>query len=146
MDRPDGPAQSLNDSPTATARADSKGPGQLIVEITTDLSTLIRKEIELAKQEVGDLVKTKVQAFGLIAVAAMVGLLVLPFILLTFLEILAIWLPRWGATLIVTLSMLAMAGGLILVAKKMLGKKVKPEKTINSLKEDVEWAKNLKKS
>ncbi|HVE76515.1 MAG TPA: phage holin family protein [Actinomycetota bacterium] len=146
MDRPDGPTQSLNDSSTADARADSKGPGQLIVEITTDLSTLIRKEIELAKQEVGELVKTKVQAFGLIAVAAVVGLLFLPFILLTFLEILAIWLPRWSASLIITFSMLAMAGGLVLMAKKKLDRKLKPEKTINSLKEDVEWAKNLKKS
>ncbi len=146
MDRPDGPTQSLNDSSTADARADSKGPGQLIVEITTDLSTLIRKEIELAKQEVGDLVKTKVQAFGLIAVAVIVGLLILPFILLTVLEILAIWLPRWSASLIVTLLMLALAGALVFVAKKKLGKNVKPEKTINSLKEDVEWAKNLKKS
>ena len=146
MDRPDGPTRSLNDPPPAATRDDSKGPGQLIVEITTDLSTLIRKEIELAKQEVGELVKTKVQAFGLIAIAAVVGLLFLPFILLTFLEILAIWLPRWSASLIITLLMLAVAAALVLVAKKKLGKKVKPEKTINSLKEDVEWAKNLKKS
>ena len=40
-------------------RTEGRSAGQLMKEITEDISTLIRKEIELAKQELGTSVATK---------------------------------------------------------------------------------------
>jgi len=118
--------------------------GALIKDITTDVSTLVRKEIELAKAEVSQIVKEKLVAVGLFVVGGVVAVLILPFALLTLMEVLAIWLQRWAAALIVTLMMIA-GGGLLFVigAKKIKGKTL-PEETIGSIKEDVAWAKNRK--
>lgn len=119
--------------------------GDLIVEITQDLSRLIRKEIELAKQETAELLRPKLIAGALLAVGVVLGMLLLPFILFTIYLILAIWLPQWVAAAIVTLATAAACGATFLVAKSKLAGKLTPERTIRSLKEDVEWAKNLKK-
>ena len=118
--------------------------GALIKDITTDVSTLVRKEIELAKAEVSQIVKEKLVAVGLFVIGGVVAVLILPFALLTLMEVLAIWLQRWAAALIVTLMMIA-GGGLLFVigAKKIKGKTL-PEETIESIKEDVAWAKNRK--
>ncbi|MBW3588286.1 MAG: phage holin family protein [Actinobacteria bacterium] len=118
--------------------------GALIKDITTDVSTLVRKEIELAKAEVSQIVREKLVAVGLFVVGGVVAVLILPFALLTLMEVLAIWLQRWAAALIVTLMMIA-GGGLLFVigAKKIKGKTL-PEETIESIKEDLAWAKNRK--
>ncbi len=119
--------------------------GALVKEISTDISTLVRKEIELAKAEVSQIMREKLVAAGLFVIGGVVAILIFPFALITIMEVLAIWLQRWAAALIVTLLMI-IGGGLIFWAgaKKLKGKSM-PEDTIESIKEDVEWAKNLKK-
>lgn len=124
------------------AAAHSMGPGELIKEITADLSTLVRKEVELAKSEVGQVVKDKAMAAGLFALGGVLAIMIIPFALLTIVEVLAIWLPRWGASLIVTGLMMILAFVVFLFGKKKLRSKFKPEATIRTLKEDVQWAKN----
>lgn len=119
--------------------------GDLIVEITQDLSRLIRKEIELAKGETAELLRPKLVAGALIAVGVILGMLLLPFILFTVYLVLAIWMPNWVASLIVTLVTAAACGTVFFIAKSKLAGKLMPERTIRTLKEDVEWAKHLKK-
>lgn len=125
--------------------ANGQSLGGLIKEITFDMSNLVRKEVELAKQEVTELVRTKLLAVGLFVIGGVLGLLIAPFMLLTLIEVIAIWLPRWAATLIVTGLMVAVALLVVLVAKSKFDARMKPEKTIQSLKEDVAWAKRLKR-
>ena len=119
--------------------------GNLIKEITLDLSNLVRKEVQLAKQEVSELVRTKLLAAGLFIIAGVLGLLIVPFLLLTLIDVLDIWLPKWAASLTVTGLMVAVAAVVVMVAKRKFDSHMKPEKTIQSLKEDVEWAKRLKR-
>ena len=120
------------------------GPGELIKEITADISTLIRKEIELAKQEVSEGLKSKLIGIAMIAVAGIMGLLLVPFLLLTIIDVLDIWLPKWGASATVTGFMLFVSVVIILLAKSKLSAKFAPERTIRTLKEDVKWAKRRK--
>lgn len=119
--------------------------GGLIVEITQDISTLIRKEVELAKSELTEVVRAKAISAGLYAIGGLLAMLVIPFVLLTIYEVLKIWLPGWGAALIITSSTAVLAIGIFAVARKKFSQKLKPEETIRTLKEDVEWAKSLKR-
>jgi uncharacterized membrane protein YqjE len=119
--------------------------GDLIRGITQDLSTIVSKEIELAKAEVSEILKSKMRAAAIGALGLILAGLMIPLLLLTLIEVLAIWLDRWAATLIVTLVVGAAAGLAFLVAKRFFDKKFVPEKTVQSLKEDVKWARDLRK-
>ena len=130
----------------ANERRNAQSLGGLVVDITQDLSNLVRKEIELAKKEISELVRTRLVGAGLAILGALLGLLLIPFILLTVMEVLNIWLPRWTAALIVTGLMAAAGGAAFLLAMRQFKKKVKPERTIRSLKEDAQWIKHRKNS
>jgi len=122
-----------------------KSLGSLVMEITQDFSKLMRKEVELAKQETTEMVRTKLMAAGLGVVGAVLGLFLVPFVLFTVYQILAVWVANWIAALIVTLLTAAGCGGAFLAAKAKFEGKLKPERTIRTLKKDVQWAKHLKK-
>ena len=122
-----------------------KSAGQLMKEVTEDLSTLIRKEVELAKQEVGQSVATKVKGVVVIAVAAAFGFFALIFALLAirdgFDEFLWTWLADL-ATAGVLILCAALAG---LVAKKKLTAPISADMTKQTLKDDVDMMKSLGK-
>lgn len=135
----------FRESKTTSSAPEDHRVGALVKDISTDISTLVRKEIELAKVEVSQILRQKLAAVGLFVIGGVVAVLIFPFALLTIMEVLAIWLQRWAAALIVTLLMI-LGGGLLFMAgaRKLKGKSI-PQETIESLKEDVEWAKNLRK-
>ena len=120
--------------------------GSLVAGITSDLSTLVRKEIELAKLEVSEILKEKLRGAALGVVGLILVALFLPLLLLFFIEVLAIWLERWAATGIVTLFVATASGIAFVVAARALKGKFIPEKTIKTIKEDVRWAKDLRRS
>ena len=122
-----------------------KSAGQLMKEVTEDFSLLIRKEIELAKQELGESVGAKVKGVALIAIAGVMGFFALIFALLAIRDGIAVALPAWAADLI-TMAILVLIGVVgVLIAKKKLATPVSAEMTKLSIKEDVEWAKTLGK-
>ncbi|MGH2813474.1 MAG: phage holin family protein [Actinomycetota bacterium] len=119
--------------------------GTLIKEISEDVSTLVQKEIELAKLEFSEILKTKLRAAALIGIGVVLAAMLIPLLVLSLIEVIAIWLPRWASALIVTGSVAVFALAAFLLAKRFLDSKLMPEKTIQTLKEDVEWAKQLRK-
>lgn len=122
-----------------------KSAGQLVKEVTEDLSTLVRKEIELAKQEVGDAVAQKAKGAALLAVIAVLGFFVLIFLLLAIRDGFAeLWAP-WIADL-ATVGVLLVASAVVFaVARKKLATPISAEMTKRSVKEDVEMMKSLGK-
>lgn len=149
-DRPplDDPAEILDDLLVDEAPSFTETDlqiGALVKEITEDVSTLVRKEVELARIELLEVVRSKLLAAGLAAAALALGVLVLPFALLTLIEVLDIWLARWLAALSVTVLMIAAGAVAILFAKRRFKGKLAPKRTIESIKEDVRWLKNLKR-
>jgi hypothetical protein len=111
--------------------------------IGADLRELARAEARLAiaetKEQVGIL--AKVSAGG---VAALIfAYITLFFAFLTVMFALDLVLPLWAAALITT----AIAGALVAIAAlfaKAQAKKIspKPERTIETIREDIRWAKN----
>lgn len=133
------------DLDAGVAEAAEPSLGELIGKTTSDLSDLLRKEVELAKVEITDEVKTAGQAGALMGAAGLVGYLAL--ILLAFA---AAWglsevVPEGVAFLIVGVVVAIVAGALFLTGKKRFEAfEPVPRQTVESLQEDVQWAKQLK--
>jgi uncharacterized membrane protein YqjE len=127
-----------------------KSAGQLMKEVTEDLSTLVRKEIELAKQEVGESISTKVKGAAIIAVAGFLAFFALIFATLALRDGIAELIWGWGTWMwaadLITMGILLVFGGIgALVAKRKLTAPFKTELTKKTIKEDLEWAKTLGK-
>jgi membrane protein len=130
--------------PTATSASGNGGGGTagLLRTIAADISTLVSKQIELAKQEIGEMVGTRAKAIGVFAAAAVLGLFVIGFLGMAGAEALDLVLPRWAAMLIMAAVFGVLAAVAIVLARGWLRTgAAKPELTQESLKEDVQWAK-----
>ncbi|WJZ16830.1 phage holin family protein [Corynebacterium guangdongense] len=118
-----------------SAKGAENSIGDLVSSATSQMSTLFRSEIELAKTEIVGEVKKGAVGGGLFAVAGVVGLYSSFFFFFFLAELLAVWLERWAAFLIVFLIMLVTAAVLALVGFQRVRKIRKPEATIRSVNE-----------
>ena len=123
----------------------NKSAGQLMKEISEDFSTLIRKEIELAKQELGDSVATKVKGVAIIAIAGVFAFFALIFLLLAIRDGFDNFLWTWLADIATAVVLLVLGAVAALVAKKKLTAPISADLTKQTVKEDIEWAKTLNK-
>jgi hypothetical protein len=130
--------------PTGSAAPGGQPPadasvGDLFKAMSTDLSRLVRDEIQLAQTEISAKAKQAakgVGAFGGAGVLAFYGVAVL---IAAAVLGLALVLPPWLAALIVAVVVLAIAGVVALIGKKKMSEvgPAVPEKTVASVKEDV---------
>lgn len=116
--------------------------GELFTELSQGLTTLLSQEIALAKAEVNQKVSraakdaVSLAIGGVLALGGYLALIAFLIIVLTFL------VPLWISSLIVTLVFLV--AGYIFIQRGISDLKRMnpvPEKTIESLQEDKEWAK-----
>ncbi|MEV2255468.1 phage holin family protein [Streptomyces sp. NPDC050147] len=140
-------AQHLTDAqhPTAPRPAKSGDPsiGDLLSEISTDLSQLVRDEIELAKAEIKQESTKAGKAVGMLGGAGYAGHLVLLLGSLTVIFALANVMDVAWAALIVTAVWAVVAAVLYTTGRKRLRTvNLKPEQTVETLKEDAEWARH----
>ncbi|QYC37962.1 hypothetical protein Nocox_01645 [Nonomuraea coxensis DSM 45129] len=94
--------------------------GSLVAQASSQISTLVRSEIELAKAEFRFDAKRVGMAGGLFAAAAFMAHLCLILASFTIAFVLAQWLPTWAAFLIVTVFYLLVAGLLVFVGVRRL--------------------------
>lgn len=105
--------------------------GSLLGEISGDISTLMRQEVELAKTELRQSATRASKGAGMLGGAAFVALLGLIFLFHTLAYVLDIWLPLWAGYLITTVLLFVVAAVLGLLGRKALTTaKPKPEKAI----------------
>jgi uncharacterized membrane protein YqjE len=118
--------------------------GELLKQLATETSTLMRQELELAKAEMREKAGKAGPGFGMWGAAGATALLALGS--LTAFLILALdgAMPNWLAALIVGLVYAAIAGFLYLRGKQRVADAGSPlpEQTVETLKEDVQWAKH----
>jgi len=128
--------------------ADERSLGELVKHLSDQTATLARKEVELAKAEMELKAKRLGVGAGAFGAAALIGVLALGALTATAILALATAVEPWLAALIVTLVYAAIAGALALVGRSRLeaGTPPVPEETVESVKEDVEWAKTKAKS
>jgi hypothetical protein len=117
--------------------------GEVAKDLTSDLSLLVRQEIELAKAEMADKGKTAAPGFAMFGGAGIVALCAAGALTAFLVLVLSLFLPEWAAAVLVGVSLTAVAYVLVRQGKERVsdaGKPV-PEQTIETVKEDVEWTK-----
>lgn len=116
--------------------------GDLFTELTYDLSTLVRKEIDLARTETVEKVAQAtrsvvfIMAGGMLAYAGLIALIIAAAVAL------ANVMPFWLSTLLVGLLVLIVGAIFVQSGRNMLASmSLVPEKTVESIKEDTAWVK-----
>lgn len=117
--------------------------GELVGQATKEMSTLVRKEIELAKTELSEEVGKAGKGAGMFGAAGVTALYALTFLSLAAMFGLGAVMPLGWAALIVGGVYVAVAGILAMTGKKAFSDfSPLPERTIRTLKEDAEWARH----
>jgi hypothetical protein len=118
--------------------------GELLKQLAAETTTLVRQELDLAKAEMREKGRKAGPGFGLIGAAGAVALLALGALTAFFILGLDGFVPNWLAALIVALVYGALAGLLYMRGREKLADvgSPAPRQTIETLKEDVEWAKH----
>ena len=116
--------------------------GELVGDVTKDLAELMRQEVDLAKAELRSEAKAAGHAGAMFGGAGVAGLL-----LLIFASLAAMWglgevMPLGWAALIVA-ALWGVAGAVMYSLGRSRIKAVSfvPERTVETLKEDVRWTK-----
>jgi len=132
MAEPDGTAQPAV-GPDASA-------GELVKQLTEQVSRLIRDELKLAEYEMTRKAKRMGRGAGLFGGGGLVALYGIGCLLAAAIIGLASVLPAWAAALIVGGALLVIAGVAALMGKSQVSKAVPPmpEQTVQSVKADVE--------
>jgi len=132
---------------TAATDREERSVGELLGDITSNLTTLMKQELDLAKTEAKAEAAKAGKGAGLMAGAGVTGHLALLFASLALMFLLDSWMHTAWAALIVTVLWAVVAAVLALRGRKEL-KQLNPklETTQRTLKEDVQWAKEQKSS
>jgi uncharacterized membrane protein YqjE len=117
----------------------------VLQDIIANVQDIVRSEVRLAKTEVREEL-TKARSAGLLlGIGAMATIFSVLFLLLASVYALSRVLPHWAAALIVAIA-IAVVAGVTLAAGLKQFKTVQPApKTAESLKENVQWAKQRNK-
>ena len=119
-------------------RSGEQSVGDLVREVSAQLSTLVRAEVELAKAEVTAEVRKGVTGTVFFVVATAIGLFSLFFFFFTLAALLAEVFLIWVAFAIVFGIQLLVAALFGFLGYRKVRKIRKPERTIESLKESAQ--------
>ena len=116
--------------------------GELFSEVSNDLSTLLRQEVELAKAEMKQEVSKAAKGAGMLAGGGFAGYFAMFFLSLALMYLINLAVPLGWAAAIVGALYGALAAFLGLSGKaKLQSVSPAPTQTIETLKEDAQWAK-----
>jgi hypothetical protein len=116
---------------------------ELLHEAVANVQDIVRGEMRLAVSEAKEEASKAGRATALLAAGAVFGLYALGFLLLAGVYALAMILEPWLAALIVGGVAAAVAAALVAVGKERIRQvHPKPEETISSIKENLQWARH----
>jgi xanthine/uracil permease len=122
---------------------DERSLGDLFSDLSRETTTLVRQEVQLAKAELTQSATEAARGIGMLLAGGAVAYAGLLFLLLAivFGLIEAGW-DAWLSALVVGLVVVAIGAVLVLRARESLKPaNLAPRRTIETLKEDQEWAK-----
>ncbi|MDX6211752.1 MAG: hypothetical protein QOF82_839 [Frankiales bacterium] len=124
------------------AEVRNRSVGDLVGDISRDLSSLIHQEIELAKAETKQEVAKAGKAAGMLGGAGFAGYMVALFASLTLAYGIGTFWPAWTGALVVA-GLWAVAGVLLYLRGREQLKDVSgPRQTVETIKEDAAWARH----
>jgi uncharacterized membrane protein YqjE len=119
---------------------------EILQDVLRNLQSIVRSEVRLAKTEVREELTKAKPAIMLLAIGAVCGLFGILFLLLTMMYALALALPLWASAFVVAVVLIIIAA----ITLKMGQKRMEhvhplPDRTIASMKENAEWARQQTK-
>ncbi len=117
----------------------------VLQDIVRNTQDIIRSEVRLAKTELTDEIAKAREATLFVAIGAVAGIFAVGFVLLGAVYALALVMAAWLAALIVAVSVGILAAAAFSAGLKRFKRVRAAPKTVASLKENVEWAKQQTK-
>ena len=123
--------------------AEPRSVSEVLHDILRDLQDMVRSEIRLAKVETREELQRAASSAVWLAAGVIGAVSAWIFLLWTLVYALATRLPIWMATLIVAVTMAA-ATAMLIVGGIRKAKRIQPipERTLESVKENLEWMKH----
>ncbi len=130
---------------TSTGPGETRSVGEIVGDISKDMSTLIKQEMDLAKSELKQEVSKIGKGAGMFGGAGLAGHFALFFLSFAPVYLLDNWMPVELAALIVGLVW-GIAAAVLAIRGRNEIKEANPQlpTTQQTLKEDVQWAKTQK--
>ena len=121
---------------------ENKPLGDLFSDLASEMSELVRKEVALAKVEVGQKAKFVGKNIGYLVIGGSVAYAAMLTIIAGIVMLLDKVMPNWGAALLVGIVVGVVGWLLISKARAALqATDMTPQQTVESLKEDAAWVK-----
>ena len=116
--------------------------GEVTSALTRDLALLVRQELELAKAEMTEKGRVAALGLGMLGGAGVTALLAAGALTACAVLVLSLFLPAWLSALLVGAALGAVAFLLAVRGRDQVAKAgtLIPEQTIETIEEDVEWA------
>ncbi len=122
---------------------DERSLGDLFSELAADTGVLVRQEVALAQVEISAKATRVGKQVGYLAVGGAIGYAGVLAIMAGIIMGLSYFIPEWVAALLVGALVGAASFFLISSAiERLKNTNLKPEETVESIKEDAEWLKN----
>jgi uncharacterized membrane protein YqjE len=123
-------------------RQNERSVPEVLQDIVNNIQEIVRSEFRLAKSEIKEQASKAAKPAAALAIGIVLAIYALGFMLLTIVYALATVISAWLAGLLVTAVVAVVAVVLVTTSKERLKRVKPPEKTIESLKENVGWGKN----
>ena len=116
--------------------------GELFSDLASDMSNLVRQEVELAKVEISQKAKHVGRNIGYLVVGGAIAYAALLAVIAAIILLLDNVMPSWGASLLVGV-VVAIIGWLLIgkAVSALQQTDVTPRETVETLKEDAAWMK-----
>ena len=140
--------QQLDDAGESGNSLRERSLPELLQRLSAETSQLVHEELELAKAELSQKGRQAGAGAGLFGGAAAIGLLALAALTTCFILALANAIPAWLAALIVAVVYAAIAAVLAAQGRTRVKRAMPPvpEQTMQSVKEDAQWARTQTRS
>ncbi len=122
--------------------ADDRSLSDVFQDIVRNVQEIVRAEVELAKTETRAEIAKALSSLVWLIAGGISGLFAIEFALWTITYALALIWPIWAALLAITAALTVGAAMLSVTGKKRLTRvRPTPERTLETIKENVEWIK-----
>jgi hypothetical protein len=135
-------------SPGVSDDLHERSIGELLKQLSEETTRLVHQELELAKAELTEKGRQAGAGAGLFGAAGAIGLLAAAALTACFILALDAVMPAWLAALLVAMVYGAIAAVLALRGRDRVRQATPlvPEQTIETVKEDIQWAKTQTRS
>jgi hypothetical protein len=130
----------VRSGPEAT---DNRPLTEIVANIVSSLSTIVRDEIRLAIVELKKKLRASPKAVAYLAAAGLLGFLAVECFVTACIAALAIVLPVWLSALVVAVLAASAAGGAFVIGRVALEEIGPiPQRTMETLKDNVDWVRD----